>query len=110
VGTTGDNAGGSPGVTLFGDSAYPYDRLISTSDTPLQSIAEPTPVPQTTDLAPDWLVEAVLGYVPAVMAAGLSQAEQSGTIKNYQASGQHALAVAAPYTRDSLGFCLRPVM
>ncbi|KVR21720.1 hypothetical protein WK13_34850 [Burkholderia ubonensis] len=112
--TGGQNAGGSAGYTQDGTATGlntdPYVRLVGDGGTPLQSIATPTRKPQTADMAPKWLREAVLGYVPAVMSTGLNQSEQSGTIKNYQASGEHALAVASPHTRTALGFCLRPVV
>jgi hypothetical protein len=57
---------------------------------------------------PDWLKECIIGYAPVVLnfsqAAKNSQSEEGG----YKTSADHALAIAAPHTRN-VGFLIRPV-
>ncbi len=58
--------------------------------------------------SPEWLQECILAYAPVVLnfsqVAKTTVAVESG----YRTSGDHALAVANPYTRN-VGFVTRPV-
>ncbi|ATS92324.1 hypothetical protein DLP05_010 [Stenotrophomonas phage vB_SmaS_DLP_5] len=60
------------------------------------------------DLAPDWLKEAILAYVPVVFNFSNPGNNDPKQEKMNRQSGDHALAILAPYTRN-IGFCLRPV-
>ncbi|QIN95172.1 hypothetical protein DLP3_009 [Stenotrophomonas phage vB_SmaS_DLP_3] len=59
-------------------------------------------------LAPDWLKEAILAYVPVVFNFSNPGNNDPKQEKMNRQSGDHALAILAPYTRN-IGFCLRPV-
>lgn len=61
---------------------------------------------EVSPVAPEWLVEAILAYVPVVFdfSSGESK-ETGGTSKTAQQSGDHALAVVARYKRN-IGFTI----
>lgn len=57
---------------------------------------------------PDWLKEAIMGYAPVVLNFSQVTNRSNEAQKMYQTSGDHALAIAAPYTRN-VGFLTRPL-
>lgn len=58
---------------------------------------------------PDWLKEAILGYAPVVLNFSHTASDTAKeTQEGYRASGDHALAIAQPYTRN-IGFMIRPL-
>lgn len=57
--------------------------------------------------APEWLKEAILAYVPVVFNFSNPANNDPKQEKMNRQSGDHALAIVAPYKRN-IGFCIRP--
>jgi hypothetical protein len=55
---------------------------------------------------PTWLEEAILAYAPFAAEMGSVGTKEDADTKSYKAAAEHALAVIAPYSRNT-GFCIR---
>lgn len=84
---------------VYLDSAY-ADLYVAVSYTTGYTRASETP---------DWLKETILAYAPVVLNfSHTASATNKDTQDSYRMSGDHALAVAAPYTRN-VGMVIRPL-
>lgn len=57
---------------------------------------------------PDWMKEAILAYAPVVFNMGQVTNRSAEAEPGYKISGDHALALLAPYTRNK-GMSFRPL-
>lgn len=57
---------------------------------------------------PDWLRESIIGYAPVVLNFSQVTNRNKDAEAGYKTSGDHALAIAAPFTRN-MGYLIRPV-
>jgi hypothetical protein len=98
------------GLIYIDASAYSekYVRVAFTAGfTPISLANDVTQLPAAE--AMDWLQESILSYVPIIFDVSQTTNRNAEAEAQYRRAGDHAMAILAPYMRNSKGFTFRPL-